>query len=301
MKSSSWIPIIGALATISILQDCAHGRPSTDATTIEPESEYSTMPPGTIQGEEEVENSSSGITNSTESEGPIRKCPHGDDVVLNKCLRQILIDLKPKFGTGIPELNLPPMDPLKISNVAFQHGSGPVKVIATFSNVDVRGLSSYNKSDFSVDTKRHVLDFDLGIAQMQITGNYQLAGNLFFFPIGGSGSFWLNLGGITASGQGKLGAVLKNDHKRVVVKKIDIDLDISTIKLHLTNLFNGDALLGNVINNFLNENSKDIFDEVRPQIGNQVGDMVTLLANRALAGLPAEQFVDLPDEDFEKE
>lgn len=88
-----------------------------------------------------------GSTASTDGSS-IRKCPHGDDESLNKCLRQILIDLRPKFTTGVPELNIPPMDPLKITNVAFQHGSGPVKVIASFSNVDVRGLSSLNKSDF---------------------------------------------------------------------------------------------------------------------------------------------------------
>ena len=57
---------------------------------------------------------------------------------------------------------------------------------------------------------------------------------------------------------------------------------------------------GNVINTFLNENAKEIFDEVRPQIGSQVAEMVSLLANRALANLPAEQFMDIPDERFEE-
>lgn len=52
---------------------------------------------------------------------------------------------------------------------------------------------------------------------------------------------------------------------------------------------------GNVINNFLNENSKDIFEEIRPQIAKQVGDLVQLVSNRALAVLGADHFADVRD------
>ena len=41
--------------------------------------------------------------------------------------------------------------------------------------------------------KRRVLDYDLEIPQMQIIGEYELSGNLFFFPVGGKGNFAVNL------------------------------------------------------------------------------------------------------------
>jgi len=231
-----------------------------------------------------------------EFDGPIRRCSYNGNTDVNKCLRQILEDLKPRLGAGIPEINLPPMDPLYLKSVSFHHGSGPIKILATFKDVNATGLSLFDKSDFTFDVKKRTLDFDLSIPHMRIVGNYELSGNLFFFPIGGAGGFWLNLGGIKAKGQGKLSVSAKNNLKSIQIKKIDIDLTIEMIKVHLSNLFQGDQLLGTVINTFLNENANEIFEEVRPQIGIQVAEMVQLLSNRALASLSSDHFADIrPD------
>jgi len=54
---------------------------------------------------------------------------------------------------------------------------------------------------------------------------------------------------------------------------------------------------GPVINNFLNENSQEIFDELRPQIGDQVGEMLSLLANKALSVLPSDYFPQIINDD----
>lgn len=48
------------------------------------------------------------------------------------------------------------------------------------------------------------------------------------------------------------------------------------------------------MNNFLNENSQEVFEEVKPQITTQVGEMLSLMANRALSALSTQQFEDVP-------
>jgi len=52
--------------------------------------------------------------------------------------------------------------------------------------------------------------------------------------------------------------------------------------------------VGTVINNFLNENSQEVFEEVKPQIGTQVGELLSLLANRAMSALSTSQFDEVP-------
>lgn len=51
---------------------------------------------------------------------------------------------------------------------------------------------------------------------------------------------------------------------------------------------------GTFTNNFLNENSQEVFAEVKPQIGAQLGEMISLLANNALSSLSTSQFDQLP-------
>lgn len=51
---------------------------------------------------------------------------------------------------------------------------------------------------------------------------------------------------------------------------------------------------GTFINTFLNENSQEVFAEVKPQIATQVGDMLSLLANQALSALSTSNFDEVP-------
>lgn len=48
---------------------------------------------------------------------------------------------------------------------------------------------------------------------------------------------------------------------------------------------------GETVNNFLNENSQEVFNEVKPEMAKQVGELVIKVMNDALGALPAEKFI----------
>jgi len=47
------------------------------------------------------------------------------------------------FVAGIPELSVPPMEPLVIGRLAMENGNGAVRVRAAFNNMTIRGGSNY--------------------------------------------------------------------------------------------------------------------------------------------------------------
>lgn len=51
--------------------------------------------------------------------------------------------------------------------------------------------------------------------------------------------------------------------------------------------------LGETVNSFLNENSEEVFKEVRPEMAKQVGELVIKVMNDALGSLPADKFVSI--------
>lgn len=57
----------------------------------------------------------------------------------------------------------------------------------------------------------------------------------------------------------------------------------------------GIIIVGRVMNNFLNENSMEIFTELRPRIARRIGEIVKTVANKALSALPSDYFQDLPE------
>lgn len=48
------------------------------------------------------------------------------------------------FSPGIPELSVPPMEPLVIPLLMMENGNGAVRVRAAFNNMTIRGASNYS-------------------------------------------------------------------------------------------------------------------------------------------------------------
>lgn len=46
--------------------------------------------------------------------------------------------------TGIPEIDVPPVEPLNINKLYMENGHGPVRVRAAFNNVTALGASNYS-------------------------------------------------------------------------------------------------------------------------------------------------------------
>ena len=64
---------------------------------------------------------------------------------------QTLEDLRPLMSTGLPSLGLPPTEPMNIESMQFAQGAPPVLVKASFSNVTVKGLSTFITDYIEVD------------------------------------------------------------------------------------------------------------------------------------------------------
>ena len=72
-------------------------------------------------------------------------------ILQNYFILQTLEDLRPLMRTGITKLGLPPTEPMNIESMEFAQGAPPVIVKASFSNVVVKGLSSFITNFIEVD------------------------------------------------------------------------------------------------------------------------------------------------------
>jgi len=129
-----------------------------------------------------------------EFQGPVRICKKGPDEQVNGCFRRILADLKPRLAAGIPEIGLQPLDPFHIGKLHFSQGQGALVIKATFTNITVRHLSEFRNAEFKINSKEKRLYFNLDIPRLRLDGTYNLAGNVFIFPLGGIGPYWFEIG-----------------------------------------------------------------------------------------------------------
>lgn len=217
----------------------------------------------------------------------LKQCNADDKAALDSCLFKIVEDLRPFMPTGIPEINVPVLDPMFINSINLIQGDFK----STFSQIQVRGLSKFVTKGVSADADNMTLKLRLQIPELRITGQYKLTGRLFVMNLEGTGTFWNILNDVNVEANSNL--VLKgsapNQFLQVSTQKLD--LTVGKMRMRLNNLFNGDPILGETVNNFLNENSQEVFNEVKPEVAKQVGELVIKVMNDALGALPADKFL----------
>lgn len=232
---------------------------------------------------------------STEFASQLRKCRLNDKVALNRCLYQTLEDLRPRLKTGIPELGLPQLEPLRIDNLVFRQGDGAVNIEATFMGVTVTGLSRYNTTFINADPVTRALRVGLFIPQLKITGDYVLNGQVIFLAINGNGPFRANLNGVEVNTIGHVGVGRSpTGAEQLTISGSNIDFSINKLVIRLENLFNGDPILGETVNHFLNENSQEILRDIKPEVTRQLNRLVENVMNDALSQLPIDAFLVRP-------
>lgn len=99
---------------------------------------------------------------------------------------------------GIPILNIPPLDPLKIEKMYISQGkNSPVNIALNFTNIDLTGLSNamfYKVEGFNADPEGDKLDIRFKAPKVMVTGPYKINGKVLILPIQGSGKTNLTLG-----------------------------------------------------------------------------------------------------------
>lgn len=82
----------------------------------------------------------------------IQPCSRSDPQ-LNQCIKNSFNHLKPYLKNGLPELGVPVLEPLHISEMRMENDAGAVRIKALFSNINVKGASNYTIREVRSDVK----------------------------------------------------------------------------------------------------------------------------------------------------
>lgn len=61
---------------------------------------------------------------------------------------------------------------------------------------------------------------------------------------------------------------------------------VGGMRIHLSNLFNGNKVLGTTLNQFLNQNAMDVIHEMRDDLETGLADIFTGLWNNVFSKMP---------------
>lgn len=124
------------------------------------------------------------------------------------------------------------------------------------------------------------------VPKLTINGKYKIDGRVLVLPIQGEGNAHLEFDNANLVVKYKPKVIEKNGKQYIQTDKFNLEFDASKLHVNLENLFGGNKALGENMNQFLNTNWRDIFNELKPAITFSVEEILKAMINRIFLKIP---------------
>ncbi|XP_071555960.1 protein takeout [Temnothorax nylanderi] len=208
------------------------------------------------------------------------------DPKIESCFLNTLTHIQPYLVKGIPELDVPPIEPLVIPELKMENGQGPVRVRAIFTNITAIGPGNYSVSKVRVNISSYRFDLHLSLPKIDIHGSYDINGNVLLFPIQSHGDFWALFGDVKAIARMQGVEEVKNGVRYMKISRLLIDFSLGRARFRINDHLNGNNVIGQAMNQFLNQNIKEIIEEMRPAASSSIGKYFMDFLNGVFTKLP---------------
>lgn len=205
---------------------------------------------------------------------------------INECIKETFHHLRRYLIEGIPEINVPSIEPLIIPAMKMENGHGAVRVRAIFSNLTIHGASNYTVLNVKSDLNKYRIDLALHLPHIEVTGNYDVNGNVLLFPVRSRGDFWAAFGNVTGLAKLYGSEELRNDTKFMKTERLGIQFKLSKSNFKIKDFINRNNVIGEAMNIFLNQNAPEIIEEMKPAASASIGKHFKNFLNTAFLQIP---------------
>jgi len=212
---------------------------------------------------------------------------HRNDPELNTCLRGTFNHLRPYLVQGLPDLGVPSIDPLVIEKMVIENGVGSFRVRAMFTNITVNGASNYSIVNIKADVDTLNIQIGFKLPRLEIRGKYDVNGNVLLFPVRSKGNFWAVFLEVDAAAK-IFGKEVQNEagEKFMKIERILADFKLGKSRFRIRDVINNGNLIGEAINQFLNNNSEEIIREMKPAAVSAITKHFKAFLNAAFLQVP---------------
>jgi len=194
-------------------------------------------------------------------------------------IRQGLESFRSLMKTGIPEIGVAPLEPIRLDNVSYDGDASGVQVKSNFTNMTLYGVSTLEIKRLDVDLSRSSLNLDLHFKNWTIIGTYNLTGKVIkFIPIYGNGTFDMQATDVIVTAAGPL---QKHPNGTLSVQQLNMNVQADDVNVHFHDLYGGGALSG-FANRFANFFGNRVFDNAKPKLIERMIKFLVASLNRRL-------------------
>ncbi|XP_011138541.1 protein takeout-like isoform X2 [Harpegnathos saltator] len=211
---------------------------------------------------------------------PYIKVCNRNDPEINKCIANSIEHLREKLATGIPELDVPAIEPFRLDNLRLLRGPSSASLDLNLTDIQVRGPSMFEVHNLKTDVNKLVFTYDLTFKKLEFKGKYSVNARILLLQLDGVGNLTGYFDNYSGNVIMKAKKVRRDNNIYLHFDKMKFNIKISKAFFELDNLFNGDKVLGDATNQLLNENNDVILQEIVPLLKNSLEKLFTDIANK---------------------
>ncbi|XP_058455322.1 protein takeout-like [Malaya genurostris] len=209
-----------------------------------------------------------------------------NDPEINKCIKNSFNHIRPYIAAGLAELRTPPLEPLRIEELAMENNAGAVRIKALFTDIVASGAGNYTIKDVRSDVKKLRIDMSLGIPRVETRGKYEIIGNVLLLPVRSNGEFWTEFTDISAIAKIYGKPVERDGETFMSIEKMVVDFTMKNARFKVKDHVNTQNVLGEAINQFLNQNANELVQEMRPAASQSIAKLFRKFLNDAFSNIP---------------
>lgn len=194
------------------------------------------------------------------------------------CVTNSINDLKPYLKVGVPEYHIPSLEPLKLKKLSASLANS-LKVQAT--DINVYGASNFEIAKVKIDFTNLLINVDVALPNIAIDGRYDVDGKILLLPIRGSGPLTGNFSECIGACKIKVERYFdENGVEKGRITEFRMKISVGKGSLKLDNLFDGEQVLGDVVNSAINNNFQLIMREFSPLLEVALSDAFRDIADK---------------------
>lgn len=179
---------------------------------------------------------------------------------------------------------------MKIESVAVETAgaTSAFNLKSSFHNANIHGLSTSKLQRTATKFKKFAMKSDAYTDRLDFVGQYKMKGQILVLPIVGEGFANVSMNQLTTRhelhGNYFQGA---DNNTYINITSYKIKFRPKWVKFRFDNLFNGDKVLGETMNRFMNENWEPVFYGLIPGYEENFGEKFRKVANILFSQVPS--------------
>ncbi|XP_063547473.1 uncharacterized protein LOC134754925 isoform X2 [Cydia strobilella] len=213
-----------------------------------------------------------------------------DQSTINSCVRKSIERLRPKLAEGIPEFEVPPIEPFYIPELIIDSGN-LIQFHAVGKDVQVSGAGNFSIKNVHVDLESLRISARVRFPRLHFVGRYVLDARLLVLPLHGAGTIVADA--IKCETEIVLHSQLveREGVEYVQFSALDVRLDVRDYRVRLDGLFDGNKALGDAANEAINQSREEILRATKPYAERTVSKLFLDTANKIANIFPFDQLI----------